>query len=347
MLNWNEQPHRRYNPLTKECVLVSPQRTQRPWQGQVEKTVEPVRVPYDPACYLCPGNVRHGGVRNPPYTETFVFENDFAALRPDTSPAAMNEGGLLVAETERGVGRVVCFSPDHSLTLGRMTTSAIHWVVDVWVSQYEELGSLPFVQNVQIFENRGEMMGSSNPHPHCQIWANESLPNELVKETASQREYLDRRGSCLLCDYMALELASKERMVCENDSFAALTPFWAIWPFEIMVVSKAHAGSIAGLDGPAREALADILKRVATRYDNLFQISFPYSMGFHQKPTDGEAHEEWHLHAHFLPPLLRSATVKKFMVGYELLAMPQRDITPEMAAARLREQSEIHYSEAV
>jgi UDPglucose--hexose-1-phosphate uridylyltransferase len=284
-------------------------------------------------------------VRNPPYTETFVFDNDFAALRPDTEPATFNEGGLLVAETERGVSRVVCFSPDHSLTLGRMSELEIHRVIDVWAAQYKELGSLPFIKHVQIFENRGEMMGASNPHPHCQIWANQSIPNEIAKEVSSQREYLDQHGSCLLCDYAKREVASRERVVCENDWFLALVPFWAVWPFETMLVAKQHAGSIPDLDSTARDGLADILKRMATRYDNLFQISFPYSMGFHQKPTDGQSHDEWHLHAHFLPPLLRSATVKKFMVGYELLAMPQRDITAEMAAARLREQSERHYTE--
>lgn len=346
-MNWSEQPHRRYNPLTKEWVLVSPQRTQRPWQGQVEKTAAPVGIPYDPACYLCPGNARHGGAHNPAYGETFVFENDFAALRPDTTPAAFNEGGLLVAETERGISRVVCYSPDHSLTLARMSESQIRRVVDVWAAQYQELGSLPFIQNVQIFENRGEIMGASNPHPHGQIWANESLPNELGKETQSQLDYLNDHGTCLLCGYTALELKAGERVVCENDWFLALTPFWAIWPFEIMVVSKMHAGSLADLDGSARGGLANILKRVATRYDNLFQTSFPYSMGVHQKPTDGDAHEEWHLHAHFLPPLLRSATVKKFMVGYELLAMPQRDITPEMAAVQLRGQPEKHYTDSL
>ncbi|MEO8128574.1 MAG: UDP-glucose--hexose-1-phosphate uridylyltransferase [Bryobacteraceae bacterium] len=347
MLNWNDQPHRRYNPLTKEWVLVSPQRTKRPWQGQVEDPAPHARVPYDPACYLCPGNARHGGVRNPEYNETFVFENDFAALRPDTTPAAINDRGLLVAETERGVSRVVCFSPDHSLTLARMATSEIRGVVDVWASQYGELGAVPFIQNVQIFENRGEMMGASNPHPHCQIWANESLPNEIAKEAQSQNEYLTNLGTCLLCDYVALELQSKERIVCENDWFLALTPFWAIWPFEIMLISKMHAGSLADLNGPAREGLADILKRMATRYDNLFQTSFPYSMGIHQKPTNDEPQAGWHLHVHFLPPLLRSATVKKFMVGYELLAMPQRDITAEMAAARLREQPEQHYLDSL
>jgi UDPglucose--hexose-1-phosphate uridylyltransferase len=345
-LDWKEQPHRRFNPLTREWLLVSPQRTQRPWQGQVEKTVEPPRLHYDPTCYLCPGNTRHGGVRNPAYTSTFIFDNDFAALRPDTAPAAIDERGLLVARTERGICRVVCFSPDHSLTLARMSVTEIRQVIDVWAAQYQELGDLPFINSVQIFENRGEMMGASNPHPHCQIWANESLPNEHAKEQASQHEYLTQHGSCLLCDYQALELASAERLVCDNDWFSVVTTFWAVWPFEVMLISKVHAASIAELSSAARDGLASILKRITTRYDNLFQIPFPYTMGFHQKPTDGAAHDEWHLHAHFYPPLLRSATVKKFMVGYEMLAMPQRDITPEMAAARLREQSEQHYSES-
>jgi UDPglucose--hexose-1-phosphate uridylyltransferase len=344
-MNWNDQPHRRFNPLTNEWVLVSPQRTERPWQGQVEKTPEPARAHYDPSCYLCPGNSRHGGVKNPPYTHTFIFDNDFAALRPDTKPATFDDRGLLVAQAERGVCRVICFSPDHSLTLAVMDLQDIRRVVDVWASQYKELGGMEFIRNVQIFENRGEMMGASNPHPHCQIWANESIPNVNASEAASQREYLKKHGACLLCDYVKLESPAKERVICENDSFLALTPFWAVWPFEVMVVSKKHAGSLADLDGPARDGFADILKRVTTRYDNLFQVSFPYSMGIHQKPTDGEAHDGWHLHAHFLPPLLRSATVRKFMVGYELLAMPQRDITAEMAAARLREQPERHYRE--
>ncbi len=341
--NLNQQPHRRLNPLTGEWVLVSPQRTQRPWQGQVEKSARPVAVEYDPNCYLCPGNARAGGARNPPYESTFVFDNDYAALRPDTPEDRLDESGLLVAKGEKGICRVVCFSPNHSLTVSRMNVPSLRHVVDEWVSQYEDLGAFPFINYVQIFENRGEMMGASNPHPHCQIWSNESLPNEIVKEQRAQSEYLEARKTCLLCDYLKLEAAAGERIVCENETFAALVPFWALWPFEILVVSKSHVTALDALDDRERNALGDILKRVTTRFDNLFEISFPYTMGFHQRPTDGQEHPEWHLHAHFYPPLLRSATVRKFMVGYEMLGSPQRDITAEAAAARLRELSEVHY----
>jgi len=345
MINLSEQPHRRFNPLRGEWILVSPHRTQRPWLGEVEKTPHPADLHYDPTCYLCPGNSRAGGVRNPHYTSTFVFENDFAALRPDTPEGSLDEGGLLIAKSEKGFCRVLCFSPDHSLTVARMKVADLRIVVDAWVEQFQELGGASFIKSVQIFENRGEMMGASNPHPHCQIWANESLPNEMERELASQRDYRAQKNSCMLCDYLKLELASRERLVCENDSFAALVPFWAIWPFETLVISKAHLSSIHELDGPARDNLADILKRITTRYDNLFEVSFPYTMGFHQKPTDGAAYPEWHFHAHYYPPLLRSATVRKFMVGYEMLATPQRDITAESAADRLRGLSEKHYLE--
>ncbi len=344
MINLKEQSHRRLNLLTGEWILVSPHRTQRPWQGQVESAAPPVDIHYDPACYLCPGNPRAGGARNPAYTSTFVFDNDYAALRPDGPQGSMDESGLLVAQTERGICRVACFSPDHSLTVARMGVPDLEKVVDVWIEQYSDLGGMPFVNAVQIFENRGEMMGASNPHPHCQIWANETLPNEMLKEQVSQSAYFERRKTCLLCDYLKLELKSRERLICENDSFAAIVPFWAIWPFETIVVAKEHLSAIDELKGPSRAALADILKRLTTRYDNLFQISFPYTMGFHQHPTDGDSHPEWHLHAHYYPPLLRSATVKKFMVGYEMLATPQRDITAESAAERLRALPEQHYS---
>ncbi len=342
-MNFSQQPHRRLNPLTGEWVLVSPQRTQRPWQGQVEKSSRPVAVQYDPDCYLCSGNARAGGARNPPYTSTFVFDNDYAALRPDTPEDRLDQSGLLVAGSEKGICRVVCFSPDHSLTVSRMQASGLRHVVDEWVSQYEDLGGRQFINSVQIFENRGEMMGASNPHPHCQIWSNESLPNEIVKEQREQSEYLHSRKTCLLCDYLKLETADGERIVCENESFAAVVPFWAVWPFEILLISKSHVTALDALDNGERDALADILKRVTTRFDNLFEISFPYTMGFHQRPTDGQEHLEWHLHAHFYPPLLRSATVRKFMVGYEMLGSPQRDITAEAAATRLREVSEVHY----
>ncbi len=340
MLELEQQPHRRFNALTGEWVLVSPHRTQRPWQGQVETVAVEARPAYDPSCYLCPGNSRAGGRRNPAYTGTFVFENDFAALRPDTPAGGIEQGGLIVAHAEPGFCRVVCFSPRHDLSLPQMSVAEIRQVVDTWRQQYEELGGIPWIGWVQIFENRGEVMGASNPHPHCQIWANQTLPNEPAKEQAALSGYAAAACSCLLCDYLKLEQASGERVVSENDSFAVVVPFWAVWPFETLLLSKAHRTGLDRLGEAEREALADILRRLTRRYDYLFQVPFPYTMGFHQRPTDGEPHEEWHLHAHFYPPLLRSATVRKFMVGYEMLATPQRDITPESAAARLRQMPE-------
>lgn len=317
-------------------MLVSPHRTERPWQGQVERIPAPSTAAYDATCYLCPGNARAGDVRNPVYESTFVFDNDFAALLPQTPAKRIDEGGLLVASGERGVCRVVCFSPDHSLTLSRMALPAIETVVDEWTAQYIDLGGMSFIRSVQIFENRGEMMGASNPHPHCQIWATESLPNELAKEEAAQRAYNDSRGGCLLCDYQSLELRAIERLVCENDAFLALVPFWAVWPFETLILSKRHFSGLDETAAEERRALAAILKDVTSRYDDLFEAPFPYTMGFHQRPTDGEAHPHLHFHGHFYPPLLRSATVRKFMVGFEMLGSPQRDITPEAAAERLR-----------
>ena len=336
----NDYPHRRYNPLTEEWVLVSPHRTQRPWQGQTEPKSVPTTVAYDPECYLCPGNERAGGKRNPRYATTFVFENDFAALLPDVPQQQVDSAGLLVAESESGICRVACFSPNHGLTLARMSVTEIIAVVDLWVAQYKELGAEPRINSVQIFENRGALMGASNPHPHCQIWASESLPNELCKEKDSQLRHAERHQSCLLCDYLKIET---ERIVCSNDNFVAVVPFWAIWPFEIMLLSRNHVTGLDELNADEGAALADILKRITTRYDNLFNTPFPYTMGFHQRPTDGEAHPSFHLHAHFYPPLLRSAKVRKFMVGFELLGTPQRDITPEAAAERLRSLSETHY----
>jgi UDPglucose--hexose-1-phosphate uridylyltransferase len=342
VLDLAKHPHRRYNPLTREWILVSPHRTRRPWQGQVEKVPEAAQQAYDPNCYLCPGNTRAEGRRNPAYTETFVFENDFAALLPETPAEDINESGLILAAGEPGLCRVICFTPRHDLTLSRMEPPEIRKVIDTWTEQFCELGSVPWVHHVQIFENRGAMMGASNPHPHCQLWANANLPNEARKELDAQSEYWASRGTCLLCDYLRLEQERKERLVIENEHFVALAPFWAIWPFETLVLSRRHLSGLDGLSGEERDALAAILKRMTTRYDNLFQVAFPYTMGFHQRPTDGRDHPEWHFHAHFYPPLLRSATVRKFMVGYEMLATPQRDITAELAAARLREMSDRH-----
>jgi UDPglucose--hexose-1-phosphate uridylyltransferase len=345
-----QHPHRRLNPLSGEWVLVSPHRTQRPWQGQVETPPQDTRPPYDPGCYLCPGNKRAGEAQNPVYTETFVFQNDFAALKLDVptlaSTAAPSQGveaTLLRSEPEPGTCRVICFSPRHDLTLPEMEAAMIRRVIEVWVEQYQELGSLAEINYVQIFENKGAMMGASNPHPHGQIWANHTMPNEPAKEDQTQAAYWAKHSRSLLSDYLALELTSGERIVVANEHFVVVIPYWAIWPFETMLISRRHVPSIQHLTEAERGGLADILKRLTIRYDNLFNISFPYSMGFHQQPTDGHFHPYWHLHAHFYPPLLRSATVRKFMVGYELLGGPQRDITPESAAARLREMGEVHY----
>ncbi len=336
------QPHRRFNPLTREWVLVSPQRAQRPWQGQVEDVAAEAPTAYDPTCYLCPGNARAGGARNPAYTGTFVFDNDFAALKPDTPAAEFQENGLIVARSEAGRCRVVCSSPCHDLTMARMSVPEVRTVIDTWTREFIALAKDPKIRSVQIFENRGAMMGCSNPHPHGQIWANESVPNELAKELAAFKEYHQAHGVSLLHDYLDIELRKQERVVCANDHFVVLVPFWAVWPFETLLVSRRSISALDQLNDEERTALAEILRQTTIRYDNLFRMSFPYTMGFHQRPTDNE-HPEFHFHAHFYPPLLRSATIKKFMVGYEMLATAQRDITAETAAQCLRDLPDQHY----
>lgn len=339
-----DSPHRRLNLLTREWVLVSPQRARRPWQGQVEKTPSENLPAYDPTCYLCPGNERAGGVKNPAYTGTFVFDNDFAALLPEAVPAPGQASPLFQAEPESGICRVICFSPRHDLSMPQLSLDEAEAVITTWSDETAVLFRRPDIAYVQVFENKGAVMGCSNPHPHSQIWSQSRIPNEPAKELVSQKDYYAAHRRPLLLDYLEEELKSGERVLDRNDHFTALVPFWAVWPFEVLVIAHRAVSSLPALTQPERRALAEIYQRLTTRYDNLFEISFPYSMGFHQQPNDGTEHPEWTLHAHFYPPLLRSATVRKFMVGYEMLAMPQRDITPETAAARLRAQSLKHYT---
>ena len=339
----SEKPHRRYNILTGEWILVSPHRTKRPWQGKMEEVASSDRPSYDPNCYLCPSNTRAGGIVNENYSKTYSFVNDFGALLLENEEERF-EDGLLKGEVEKGICKVICFSPNHSLTLPLMETPEIVDVVQLWKREYQELGGLPEINHVQIFENKGEIMGCSNPHPHGQIWAQSSIPEEVEKKGTRQKIHYARYQRSLLGDYLAQELKIGERIVFTNDEFVALVPFWATWPYEVMIVPKKQYQHIGQLPEEKENAFAEAIKVVTTKYDNLFKTSFPYSSGIHQAPTDGDEHPQWHFHMSFYPPLLRSATVKKFMVGYELFANPQRDITAEMAAKTLRELPEVHYS---
>lgn len=330
------QSHKRYNILTGEWVLVSPHRTKRPWQGQQEKRAAEERPSYDENCYLCPGNERAGGEVNPEYTDTFAFTNDFAALQSQSDPFVINDG-LLKAESEEGTCRVICFSPNHSKSLADMDTGAIEKVVSLWQDEYRNLGQQKNINYVQIFENKGAVMGCSNPHPHGQIWAQGSVPNEVAKKDARQKEYYTTHHTSLLSDYVLQEISTGERLVYENQHFVVLVPFWAVWPFETMIVPRKQQSHIGELTAEEKTAFANAIRFITATYDKVFDCSFPYSSGIHQAPTNGENNDHWHWHMTFYPPLLRSATVKKFMVGYEMFAMPQRDITAESAAQRLRD----------
>jgi len=339
-----EQSHRRFNPLTGEWILVSPHRTKRPWQGKTEQSSSQQILAYKPDCYLCPKNERANGEKNPDYSSTFVFDNDFSALKNDSEDLDVNESELLRAKSEKGICRVICFSPMHNLTLAELEIADIVGVIKTWQDEYSTLGSKPFINYVQIFENKGEIMGCSNPHPHGQMWAQESIPNEPLKEQNSQLMYFENNNKTLLDDYVNLEIEKQERIIFENDSFVLLVPFWAFWPLETMIISKMPVNNILQLNDKEVNDFAEILKITTVKYDNIFNVSFPYSAGIHQAPTDGKEHPEWHFHMHFYPPLLRSATIKKFMVGYEMLAEPQRDIAPEKSAEILTQADVVHYS---
>lgn len=330
-----EHTHKRYNILTGEWVLVSPHRAKRPWQGQEERVTENKRPNYDSNCYLCAGNTRSNGQKNPNYKDVFVFNNDFAALQEDSTHFSINDN-LLQAQSERGICKVVCFSPDHSKSLAQIKVSDIAKVVNVWKNEYLDLGALPNINYVQIFENKGAVMGCSNPHPHGQIWSQETLPNEVVKKDQQQKSHYQTNNRSILSDYLKQELLQQERLVFENDAFAVLIPFWAIWPFETMIIPKRHMQHMAQMTESESLLFAEAISKITKIYDGVFNCSFPYSSGIHQAPTDNENNYHWHWHMSFYPPLLRSATVKKFMVGYEMFGTPQRDITAEKAAALLR-----------
>ncbi|MGM1056580.1 MAG: UDP-glucose--hexose-1-phosphate uridylyltransferase [Bacteroidota bacterium] len=339
----NKVPHRRYNILTGEWILVSPHRTKRPWQGKTEKSATEIQPEYDPTCYLCPGNIRNSGEKNPVYKEPYSFINDFPALLPDGNKELV-KNKLLIAEPESGICKVVCFSPNHSLTLPVMEVEEIRKVVQIWKKEFAELGETQDINYVQIFENKGDMMGCSNSHPHGQIWSQRSIPTEILKKSKHLKEYWKKHKRSLLGDYLKQELELDERILEKNDHFVALIPYWAVWPYEAMILPRKHYTHIGLLNKKEELAFAEIIKKLTIKYDNLFETSFPYSSGIHQQPTDGAEYPEWHFHMSFYPPLLRSATIKKFMVGYEMFAGPQRDITAEQAAENLNCLPEIHYS---
>lgn len=327
--------HKRYNILTGEWVLVSPHRSKRPWQGQEEAASNEKRPTHDESCYLCAGNSRIGGEVNPNYTEPFVFTNDFSALQKDSPSFSINDG-LLQAESEKGICKVICFSPDHSKSLADMTVNNIAKVVKTWIREYEDLGGNDFIKYVQIFENKGAVMGCSNPHPHGQIWSQSSLPNEVQKKDNQQKKYFIENNASLLQTYLKQELDINERIIFKNEHFVVLVPFWAIWPFEAMIVPLEHQNNISQMNAEQQSTFAEAISVLTKAYDKLFNCSFPYSSGIHQSPTNGEDNKHWHWHLSFYPPLLRSATVKKFMVGYEMFGSPQRDITAEGAAIRIK-----------
>ncbi|TKB97779.1 UDP-glucose--hexose-1-phosphate uridylyltransferase [Pedobacter cryophilus] len=341
--NFEEHPHQRLNILTGDWILVSPHRTKRPWQGKVEAAAVNKRPAYDEKCYLCPGNERSDGSINPKYTAPYAFTNDFSSLLNDTPHGEINVNGLLQAKSEKGICRVICFSPRHDLTLPQMEVSEITQVIDLWKAEFLELSKNEWIKYIQIFENKGDIMGCSNPHPHGQIWSQSSVPVEPKKETVQFAAYYKEHQRSLLTAYLEEELKTQERVVVENEHFVALVPFWAVWPYETIVISKRQVQYTHQFNSEETLALAQIFKALTIKYDNLFETSFPYSSGIHQAPVNDGEHPEWHWHMHFYPPLLRSATVKKFMVGYEMMANPQRDITAEQAAMKLKELPELHY----
>ncbi len=343
----NNQPHRRKNILTGEWVLVSPHRALRPWKGDISRTSSEKRREYEPDCYLCPGNKRANGEYNPDYKSTYVFTNDYPSLLEFEQNKKMNKKNLLIAKSESGICKVVNFSPRHDLTLAEMEEKNIEKVITVLKDEYKTIGAIPGINYVQIFENKGLLMGNSNPHPHCQIWSQKSIPGEAAKELKQFKKYFQTYNTTILNDYLKLELKLKERIVYKNDSFVVLVPFWAVWPYESIIISSRKISNLLQFNKNEIKDFANALKILTVKYDNLFRTSFPYSSGIHQSPTDGKKHKEWHFHMHFYPPLLRSASIRKFMVGYEMLAEPQRDVTPEYSAKILRELPDVYYKEII